>query len=159
MSLTFPSLLNLATGSSPVPNNTFMVNIGAIPFGVFTKVNGIGYEIEPYEIEEGGRNESIHYKPFGKPGKWSEVELTWGAVKKPLMEAWIQQVTPGYAFRRCVFITQFKRNGLPARFFVLMGAWPKKWTVGDLDSTGNDISTESLTLVCENIITIPTDIL
>ena len=158
MSLTLPSLLSI-TDTTPVPNHTFMVNVGVAPFGVFTKVSGLGYEIDPFEIEEGGRNESVHFKPFSKPRKWTEVELSWGAVKKPLMEAWIQLVAPGYLFRRCVFITQFEHSGKPARFFVLMGAWPKKWTVGDLDSTGNDIATESLTLVCENVVTIPTELI
>lgn len=150
-----PSLLDMFhLGNDPVPNNMFSVSVGAIPFGLFTKVSGIGYTVEPQEIVEFGRNNSAHYKPFAKPGKWEEVELEWGAVRKQLMEAWMQHIAPGYPFRRNVFITQVMRSGWIPRTYVLMGAWPKQWKVGELNSTGNDISTESLTLVCENVITV-----
>ena len=149
----FPSLIDVMEGD-PVPNNMFQVNVGITSFGLFTKVSGLGYTIEPYEIAEGGRNNSVHQKPFGKPGKWEEVELEWGAVKKQMMEAWIQFVSPGYPFRRNVFISHVNRKGAIQRIYVLLGAWPKQWKVGELNSTGNDVATESLTLVCEHITTI-----
>ena len=120
----FPSLIDVMEGN-PVPNNMFQVNVGITSFGLFTKVSGLGYTIEPYEIAEGGRNNSIHQKPFKQPGKWEEVELEWGAVKKQMMEAWIQFVSPGYPFRRNVFISHVNRQGAIQRIYVLLGAWPK----------------------------------
>ena len=149
----FPSLTDIMQGS-PVPNNMFQVNVGLSSFGVFTKVSGLGYTIEPQEIIEGGRNNSAHLKPFSKPGKWEEIELEWGAVRKQMMEAWTQLVAPGYPFRRNVFISHISKTGKIRRLYILIGAWPKQWKVGELNSTGNDVATESLTLVCENVFTI-----
>ena len=96
-----------------------------------------------------GRNHSPHIRPFEKPGEYSAVELTWGAVNKTLMETWIHIVAPGYPFRRTVFITHMDRGNNPKRLIQLNGAWPKEWKVGDMDASGNEIATESLTLVCE----------
>jgi phage tail-like protein len=41
------------------------------------------------------------------------------------------------------------RDGVPKRLIQLNAAWPKEWKVGDMDASGNEIATESLTLVCE----------
>ena len=154
MPVRFPSLSDIFSNQDqPVSNNMFQVTVGVQSFGIFTKVSGLGYSVEPYEIVEGGRNSSAHIRPFSSPGKWSEVELEWGAVKRQLMESWVQLVAPGYAFRRNVFITQCDRSGSMKRMYILYGAWPKEWKVGELNSTGNDIATESLTLVCESIVT------
>ena len=135
--------------NSQLSNNRFQVFVGVQPLGEFTKVSGIGYNTNPFVIEEGGRNHSAHYLPFEKPGEFTAVELTWGAVNRSMMEAWIHLVSPGYPFRRSVFINQLNRNGMPMRMIQLNGAWPKEWKVGDMDSAGNEIATESLTLVCE----------
>ena len=50
-------------------------------------------------------------------------------------------------------IIQMDRKGAPFRIYNLFGAWPKSWQVGDMDARGNDLSTESLTLVYEGIYT------
>ena len=140
--------------NSPQPNNMFRVLIGGDPLGSFLKVSGIGYSVEPFELKEGGRNESAHMRPFGGPGKFNEVTLEWGSVKRGKMESWAMSVAPGYAFRRNVFIIQTDRKGVPFRIYTLYGAWPKSWQVGDMDARGNDLATESLTLVYEGIITV-----
>ena len=139
-------------------NNRFEVYVGVQKLGEFTKVSGIGYNTNPFIIEEGGRNSSAHYRPFEKPGEFTGVELTWGAVNRSMMEAWIHIVSPGYPFRRSVFINQMDRKGAPRRMIQLNAAWPKEWKVGDMDASGNEIATESLTLVCEFVSVIPTKI-
>ncbi len=136
---------------SPQVNNMFRVMIGSDPFGSFLKVSGIGYSQEPFEIKEGGRNSTPHLRPFGGPGKFNEVTLEWGSVRRSKMEWWTQGVAPGYGFRKNVTIIQMNRQGFPFRIFQLFGAWPKSWQVGDLDARGNDLATESLTLVYEGL--------
>ncbi|MAA77904.1 MAG: hypothetical protein CL916_01490 [Deltaproteobacteria bacterium] len=132
-----------------ISNNRFEVYVGVQKLGEFTKVSGIGYNTNPFLIEEGGRNHSAHYRPFEKPGEFTGVELTWGAVNRSMMEAWVHIVSPGYPFRRSVFISQMGRDGTPKRLIQLHAAWPKEWKSGDMDASGNEIATESLTLVCE----------
>ena len=135
--------------NNQLSNNRFQVYVGVQKLGEFTKISGIGYNTNPFTIEEGGRNHSAHYRPFEKPGEYTGVELTWGAVDRTMMEAWIHIVSPGFPFRRSVFISHLGRNNIPKRLIQLNAAWPKEWKVGDLDATGNEIATESLTLVCE----------
>jgi len=135
--------------SRQLTNNRFQVYVGVQKLGEFTKVSGVGYSVEPHTIEEGGRNHSAHYRPFDKPGKFSEVELTWGAVDRNMMESWIHIVSPGYPFRRTVFVIHLNRRNEPCRLIQLNLAWPKEWKVGDFDASGNEIATESLTLVSE----------
>ena len=138
-----------------VPSNVFSVVIGGDIFGSFLKVSGIEYNISPFKIKEGGRNHSPHIRPFDGPGEHGEVTLEWGSMRRDKMEAWVQSVAPGFPFRRNVFITQHKRGGQPFRITLLMGAWPKQWRVGDMDSKGNELATESVTLVHEGLVVIP----
>ena len=140
--------------NSQLSNNNFKVWIGVMPIGEFTKVSGLGYNISPFVLEEGGRNHSAHYRPFDKPGEHTAVTLSWGAVKKADMQAWVHSVAPGHYFRKMVFITHHARDGGVRRIYILNGAWPKEWKVEDLDANGNEIATESLTLVCESVFTI-----
>ena len=142
--------------NQPHANNLFSVMIGGDAFGLFTKVSGIEYTISPYQIKEGGRNHSPHLRPFEGPGASGEVTLEWGSVRRDKMEAWIHSVAPGLPFRRHVFITHFKRNMVPYRIIGLYGAWPKQWKASDLDSNGNDMATESVTLVHEGMFMVAT---
>ena len=137
-----------------LPNNIFSVAIGGLVIGSFTKVEGLGYSVEPFEINEGGRNHGPHHRPFKEPGKAGEVRLVWGAVKRGKMHNWIHSVVPGYPFRRNVFITQHNRIGAPFRIITLLAAWPKQWQMADLDSNANELATESLTLVHEGILVV-----
>ena len=137
-----------------MPANMFKVMIGGDAFGSFTKVSGIGYSVGVKKIAEGGRNFSAHLRPFDGPGEHKEVTLEWGSVKRNKMESWIMSVAPGYAFRRNVFVIQTDRLGVPFRITTLMAAWPKEWNVESMDARGNDLATESLTLVYEGIVTV-----
>jgi phage tail-like protein len=138
----------------PYANNLFGVMIGGDLVGLFTKVSGIEYTITPAVIKEGGRNFSPHMKPFDGPGQCSDVVLEWGSVRRDKMEAWVHSVAPGMPFRRHVFITQYNRQGVPIRIIGLYGAWPKSWKASDLDANGNEMSTESVTLVHEGMFTV-----
>ena len=135
----------------PMANNLFSVMIGGDLIGLFTKVSGIEYSVNPYLIKEGGRNFSPHMKPFDGPGQSGDVVLEWGSMRRDKMEAWVHSVAPGLPFRRHVFVTQYNREGSAIRIIGLYGAWPKSWKAADLDSNGNEMATESITLVHEGM--------
>ena len=149
----------MAGSNQAVTNNIFSIMIGGETFGSFLKVTGLEYSVQPFAIKEGGRNHSPHFRPFDGPGQHGELTLEWGAVKRSTMEAWMQSVAPGFPFRKNVFLTQHERNGKPFRIYTIYAAWPKQWRVGDVDATGNELATESLTLVYEGLLMLPASML
>jgi phage tail-like protein len=151
--LRFPSIIGMGM-NAPRPKNMFQVIIGTDPLGSFLQATGMGYKVPSFDIHEGGRNHSMHIRPFDKPGEHSPVTLKWGSVKRDKMESWIMSVAPGHMFRRNVFLVQMDRIGIPFRVTTLFGAWPKEWEAPEADSTSNELATEKLTLAYEGIVTV-----
>ncbi len=137
--------------NQPMVAHMFRVVIGADTFGAFTEVSNISYEIQPYELIEGGRNYSPHLKPFNGPGKRGELTLKWGSVKRDKLQAWVESVAIGYLFRRNIFLFHMNRKGVPFRVYTLTHCWPKTWKGADLSSSATEIATEELTLVYNNL--------
>ena len=98
--------LDFLSINKPLTAHYFQVSIGADPLGSFTEVSNITYEIQPYELIEGGRNFSPHLKPFQGPGKRGELSLKWGSVKRDKLQSWVESVQIGYLHRRNVLLFQ-----------------------------------------------------
>ncbi|MDG1483423.1 MAG: phage tail protein [Myxococcota bacterium] len=137
--------------NQPMVAHMFRVVIGADPFGAFTEVSNIAYEVPPYEINEGGRNFGPHLMPFNGPAKRGELTLKWGSVKRDKLQAWIESVQIGYLFRRNVFLFHMNRKGTPFRAYTLTHCWPKNWKAADLSTSASEIATEEITLVYDNM--------
>ncbi|MFT4976225.1 MAG: phage tail-like protein [Myxococcota bacterium] len=137
--------------NQPVVAHNFRVAIGIDAFGSFTEVSNISYEIQPYELIEGGRNFSPHLKPFNGPGKRGELTLKWGSVKRDKLQSWIESVQLGYPFKRNIIMFHMTRKGTPFRVYTLTYCWPKQWKGADLNSSSTEIATEELTLVYNNL--------
>jgi len=138
--------------NQPMVAHMFRVVIGADPFGAFTEVSNITYEVPPYEIEEGGRNFGPHLMPFSGPAKRGELTLKWGSVKRDKLQSWVESVQIGYLFRRNVFLFHMNRKGVPFRSYVLHRCWPKTWKSADLSTSASEIATEELTLVYDTML-------
>ncbi|MEL6350107.1 MAG: phage tail protein [Myxococcota bacterium] len=137
--------------NQPMVAHMFRVAIGMDPFGSFTEVSNITYEIQPYELIEGGRNFSPHLKPYNGPGKRGEMTLKWGSVKRTKLQSWVESIKTGYPFRRLVFLMHMSRKGIPFRIYTLTGCWPKQWKAPDLNTSSTEIAVEEVTLVYENL--------
>lgn len=155
----FPIIGDLGI-NKPMVAHMFEVAIGADPFGAFTEVSNITYEIQPYELIEGGRNFSPHLKPFNGPGKRGELTLKWGSVQRDKLQSWVESVKTGYPFRRMVFLFHMTRTSIPFRIYTLTGCWPKQWKAPDLSTSSTEIAVEEVTLVYDNLfmVAIPTAI-
>lgn len=151
--LRFPAITGMGM-NAPRPKNMFRVVIGTDPLGSFLQASGMGYKVPAYSIQEGGRNETAHMRPFDKPGEFTPCTLKWGSVKRDKMESWIHSVAPGHMFRRNVFIIQMDRLGVPFRITTLFAAWPTEWEAPDADASANELATEKLTLAYEGIATV-----
>ena len=142
----------LSLGSNrPQVAHMFKVVIGIDPMGSFTEVSNITYEIQPYELIEGGRNYNPHVKPYGGPGKRGELTLKWGSVRRDKLQSWIESVELGYLFRRNIFLFHMNRAGVPFRVYTLTNCWPKTWKAPDLNTSASEIATEELTIVYNNL--------
>ena len=137
--------------NQPMVAHMFRVVIGADPFGSFTEVSNITYEIQPYELIEGGRNYNPHMKPYNGPGKRGELTLKWGSVKRDKLQSWIESVETGASFRRSIFLFHMNRAGIPYRVYTLTSCWPKTWKAADLNTSASEIATEELTLVYNDL--------
>jgi phage tail-like protein len=137
--------------NQPMVAHMFRVVIGADPFGSFTEVSNITYEVPPYELVEGGRNYSPHIKPYSGPGKRGELTLKWGSVKRDKLQSWIESVEMGASFRRNIFLFHMNRAGTPYRVYTLTNCWPKTWKAADLNTSASEIATEELSIVYNNL--------
>lgn len=141
----------------PSVNYNFIVLAGIDFLGDFESVRDISYAHTPFEIKEGGRNHSPHYRPFGEHSKRGEMKLRWGSINWDTLYEWVNAVQIGVTFKREVYIVQLGRSGFPTRLMRCADAWPKEWKGSDLDTTKSEWAIDELTLVYEhfNLIDIP----
>ncbi len=142
------ALLHIANHTSYM----FHCTIGLDPLGNFSAVEGLTYEITPFEYNELGRNHSPWQLPLSEPGKPGQLTLRWGMIVRSKLYEWIHEVDLGTDFRRHVYIFQLSKKKIPIRVYHLTGAWPVSWKGTDLSSEGAaSMSTVEVTLVYEQI--------
>jgi len=103
----------------------FTVEIEGVQAGYFKGVDGLQTEIEVIEFQDGD-----DYFLRKRPGrsKFSDVTLKKGYV-----------------------VTLFDNAGTEVRRWDLYECWPKSWKVNAFDGKGNDVVTEEITFVVEDM--------
>jgi len=130
----------------------FHCMVGLDPLGDFSAIEGLQYEVEPYEYKELGRNHSPVMLPFDGPGKPGELTLRWGMIIRSKLFNWMNKVQVGGDFRKNVYIFQLSQQKLPFRVYHLTGAWPKHWETSNFSTEqAAEMTTEQLTLVYDQI--------
>lgn len=113
----------------------------------FQEVTGIEARWETEEVAEGGENRFVHRLP--RPARYSDLVLKRGLVYRDSFFAeWVGQ-TVGSALTlpiltQNLLVTLLGDDGVPVVAWVFVNAWPLRWEVTGLDSTGNRLATESL---------------
>ncbi|UXH79425.1 phage tail protein [Roseateles amylovorans] len=116
----------------------------------FQEVGGLSVEMDIETVVEGGRNESVHQLP--KPVKYPRLTLKRGVaeLKSPLVQ-WCKNVLEGALAKRIetqpLTVRLMDREGQPLRIWAFTDAFPVKWEVDGLESTGNKLALERIELV------------
>jgi phage tail-like protein len=135
----------------PAVNIAYKVTLdGFIPLGMWTKVEGLGFEYEVFEYREGGVNGYTH-KLLG-PIKYTNLRLTRPVDStSDMLMMWLQSqliaVLPS-----TMAITAMTAGGEEITTWNLAGVVPVKWTGPSLDIMSNNLATETLELTYQEII-------
>src|SRR5215471_12450815 len=135
----------------PAVNIAYKVTIdGFIPLGMWTKVEGLGFEYQVTEYREGGINGYTH-KIIG-PCKYTNLRLSRPVDStSELLMLWLQSnmiaVLP-----QTMAITAMTAGGEEITTWNLAGVVPVKWTGPSLDIMSNNVATETLEACYQEIL-------
>jgi phage tail-like protein len=123
---------------------------GFIPLGIWTKLDGLGFEYTVTEYREGGVNGYTH-KIIG-PGKYTNLRLSRPVDStSDLLMLWLQgnmmKVLP-----QTMAITAMTAGGEEITTWNLAGVVPVKWSGPTLDIMSNSVATETLEVAYQEII-------
>jgi phage tail-like protein len=111
----------------------------------FTEVSGLSVEMSTEEVAEGGENRFIQKYPLR--AKYPDLVLKRGLLKESAVWDWIRQCIEDYNIEpKNIDVKLLNEDHLPLMTWHLVGAYPTKWSVSDLNSTANAIVVESLQL-------------
>ena len=132
----------------PAGKFCFKVEVDGITAAHFMAVTGISMEIEVVSHIEGGLTDRAHMLPG--QGKQGSVTLKRGYVVDQGFYDWLKDVADlahvKTNIRREVHLVLCSDSMQELRRWTLERAWPKKWTLDDLDASAGAIAMESLEL-------------
>jgi phage tail-like protein len=142
-----------ALSGDPMIGAHFEISVGAVT-GYFTEVSGLGSENEivEHKIIAKGAKESIIRKIPGRL-KWGDIVLKRGITKNMDMYKWRAQVEQGKveAARLDGTIIMYDQTMTPIAEWSFTKGWPSKISGPSLQSDGNAVGVEELTIVHEGI--------
>jgi phage tail-like protein len=126
----------------------FKVEIGGVTAGFFKGVDGINAELEVIEFQDG---DDLTLRKRPGRAKFGDVTLKKGYIVTADLQNWWKQAREGQYVRRDISIILNDNAGNVIRTWFLYGCWPKSWKISALDGKGNDVVTEEITFVVENM--------
>jgi phage tail-like protein len=111
----------------------------------FTEVGGLSLEMGTEEIAEGGENRFVQKYPTR--AKYPELVLKRGLLVSSKVVDWIRTSIEDYDIQpKNVDIKLLNEEHQPLMTWHVVGAFPTKWAVSDLNATNNAVVVESLQL-------------
>ena len=111
----------------------------------FVEVGGLAIEVATEELAEGGENRFVQRYP-GR-SKYGDLVLKRGLLKGSEVWKWAQKSIEDLDIDpRDVNVTLLNEQHEPLMTWHLVGAFPVKWSISDLNATANAFVVETLTL-------------
>ena len=111
----------------------------------FSEVGGLGFEVATEEVPEGGENRFIQRYPLR--AKYPDLVLKRGLLKSSAIWDWTRDCIENLDIKpKNVDVKLLNENHEPLITWHLVGAYPVKWAVTDLNAANNAIVVESLQL-------------
>ncbi len=111
----------------------------------FQSVSGLNAEMEVENYREGGENRFEHILP--NKAKYSDLVLKRGLSSNSELIRWCTDTFENFLIRpKNLFIDLLNENGDPLLTWYIDHAWPKKWSVSDLNAENSELAIETLEL-------------
>lgn len=111
----------------------------------FQSVSGLSVEYDTETFKEGGENRFEHKLPIRT--KYPDLSLKRGMLKDSEVIKWCQDAFQNRKFSPAhIIVTLLNEKHDPLRAWNIYNAWPKKWSVSDLNAQENAIVVETLDL-------------
>jgi len=111
----------------------------------FAEAGGLSLEVTTEEVAEGGENRYLQRYP-GVP-KYSELVLKRGLLVQSAVFDWVKDCLGGVQVSpKNVDVTLLNEEHQPLMTWHVVNAFPTKWGISDLNSTGNTVVIETLQL-------------
>lgn len=122
--------------------------LGLPPSGTdvrFTEVGGLSVELGTEERAEGGENRFVQKYPL--LAKYPELTLKRGLLVNSEVIRWIRRCIEDYQIEpRNIDVKLLNDEHQPLLTWHVIGAYPTRWTVSDLNASNNAFVTETLQL-------------
>lgn len=127
----------------------FKVEIGDLSNDLdvrFTEVSGLSVEMGTEEVAEGGENRYVQKYPTRS--KYPELTLKRGLVTPNSgIWTWVKECIEDYTITpKNIFVKLLNEKHEPLMTWNVVGAYPTKWAVSDLNASNNTVVIESLQL-------------
>jgi phage tail-like protein len=111
----------------------------------FTEVGGLSLEMATEELAEGGENRFIQKYPVRV--KYPELTLKRGLLVSSEVIGWIRRCIEDHQIEpKNIDVKLLNEEHQPLLTWHVIGAYPTKWAVSDLNATNNAVVTETLQL-------------
>lgn len=111
----------------------------------FTEVSGLSLEMGTEELAEGGENRFVQKYPVR--AKYPELVLKRGLLVSSEVIDWIRRCIEDYQIEpKNIDVKLLNEEHQPLLTWHVIGAYPTKWSVSDLNATNNAVVTETLQL-------------
>jgi phage tail-like protein len=111
----------------------------------FTEVSGLSVEMDSEEVPEGGQNRFVQKYPLRS--KYPELILKRGLLSNSEVWQWVSRCIDDYIIEpKSVDISLLNESHEPLMTWHVVGAYPTRWAVSDLNASNNAVAVESLQL-------------
>ncbi|HWM41425.1 MAG TPA: phage tail protein [Burkholderiales bacterium] len=111
----------------------------------FAEASGLSMEMTSEEMPEGGENRFVQKYPLR--AKYPELVLKRGLLVRSSVFEWMRGAIQDFLILPTdVFVKLLNPEHEPLMTWHLVNAYPTKWTLGDLNASGNAVAIETLQL-------------
>jgi len=131
-------------------NYGFILELQGERAGYFTKISGMGMEVECLEYREGGSPLAVRKLP-GQISI-SPIKCEWGVTNSRAMWDWLMTAASGIVDRKQISVVVLGSDGVTEKArWNYTNAWPSKWDGAEFDSSGNNIAIERMVIQAESV--------
>lgn len=131
-----------------VGSYNFKVEINGVTAGSFKAVDGLSCTIEVIEYQDG---EDLKLRKRPGRHKYGDITLKKGYIHNTQLEEWWNNTIQGKYDRRDISIILFDNMTNEICRWDCFECFPKEWKISGLDGKNNDVLTEEIAFVVEDI--------